>query len=591
MREKECLHILLVEDNKGDAKLIQEMLKESPQAVQMSHVSQLSEVNSIPPKEYDVILLDLNLPDSNGLNTVLKMHELLPQVPIVVMTGLDNEELSLSAIQAGAQDYLVKGKTDSHHLIKTIQYALHRSQVFKKMMELNENQRSYFATHDVLTGLPNQHLFLENLQLLMTKYEITKKNFSLFLLEIHQLDKIIATLGHPAKDEIVKKISTLITELLPESVIVARYNENIFALLFPKFSDTTAILKDVNILKSALSKSFLIADQDYFPSYNIGISVFPFDGQDPEHLIKSAQTALAKAILCGGRESEIYVNDTSYISNSNNELILHSDLQAALERQEFFVVYQPQIDLTHQKVSGVEALLRWNHPKLGLVPSDKFIYIAEDGHLITPIGKWVLETVAHQYRQWKNQTSSPFSLRVGVNVSPQQLHYNNLFSTVQNILKKHELPPECLELELTESIFIEETESTIEKLKQIKKLGVQISIDDFGQGYSGLSYLSHLPIDRLKLDRVFVQKNLENSPTSIIVKSIIKLAHSLRLKVIAEGVETKEQLALLKQQQCDEVQGFYYSKPVSHTNIAQIISNGLVIQPPKKSGSVRKGLS
>jgi diguanylate cyclase (GGDEF)-like protein len=569
------LHLLLIEDNPGDARLIQEMLKDSGITLEVTHLTRLSEIKAISPEKYNLVLLDLNLPDSSGLQTVLKTHELLPLLPIVVLTGLDNEELSLAAIQSGAQDYLVKNKTDSVQLVKTIQYALRRHTVLKQISEANNTHVTYLTTHNVLTGFPNQQLFLERIKQMIAHHENLKKNFAISFLEIHELPKITSSYGHHIKDDLIKKISIALSEELPQSVFIAHYSENVFALLHPKSSSTTLISKDISFIQLALARVIQIADLEYFPSYNMGIAIYPFDGQEAEQLIKNAQTALNKSTLRGVREYDFYMK-TLYSSPAENEVILYSDIKAALENKNFFIVYQPQIHLEQKKVVGVEALLRWKHPKLGMIPPQKFIHTAEDMHLITLIGTWVLETAAKQYKTWEKHHKGHLPLRISINISVLQLHNDGtVFKVVKNILDKYKIPPECFELELTESIFIEQADLAIEKLNKLKKLGIKIAIDDFGQGYSALSYLSHLPVDRLKLDMAFVKKNLKGSPTSLVVESIIKLAHSLQLKVIAEGVETEEQLNILNKQNCDEVQGYYFSKPVEEKDIATIISNDL----------------
>lgn len=261
----------------------------------------------------------------------------------------------------------------------------------------------------------------------------------------------------------------------------------------------------------------------------------------------------------------------------DEELILYSDLKVDLEREEFFLVYQPQVSVESQKVIGLEALIRWQHPQRGLTMPDRFIYIAEEGHLISQIGQWVLETAAKQYQEWRNQVKGEFSLCLSVNVSAQQLKNNNFFLAVKNILENYKIPQTFLKFELTESIFIEDAENIIEKLEELKKLGILIAIDDFGKGYSALSYLNHLPIDCLKLDISFIEKNIENTPDAMIVQSIINLARSLNLTVIAEGVEKKEQFELLKKQKCNEIQGYYFYKPLLKDNISSLISNDDVL--------------
>jgi diguanylate cyclase (GGDEF)-like protein len=530
-------------------------------------------MNDMP--NLQVILLDLNLPDSAGLETVQKAHDIFDGTPIIVLTGLDNETLSLAAIQSGAQDYLVKNQVDANQLFKTIMYALKRHQALSKINEVSEKQKVFFSTHDVLTGLSNQQLFLEKLQLTIHNFYKMKQSFSLLLLKVNETTKVTIELGHQAKDSIIKRISGELIDNLSEDTFVSRYNENTFALLLTKTQGRTVITKELVAIQHALATSISVADQDYFPSYNIGIAVFPFDGQDSETLISSAYAALDRATQQGIKTYETFSKEALYTEKNNEGLIWHSDLQFALERQEFHLVYQPQINITTQKVIGVEALLRWHHPVHGMISPGVFIPIAEDSHLISAIGYWVIDTAATQLQAWRNTLR--YDMHISINVSAQQLQYSNLVNTIKKVMKKYDIAAENLEVEVTESIFIDHPEVVIEKLSQLKELGIKISLDDFGRGYSSLAYLSHLPIDKLKLDIDFVQRIQEDSATRIIVKSTIDLAHSLNLDVIAEGVETIEQLELLQQFDCDEIQGYYFSKPIAPEGIADIINNNLII--------------
>lgn len=564
-------HILLIEDNPGDAKLIQEMLQETFGEARVDHYTQLESLKSLPVAIYDVILLDLNLPDSNGLYTVLSTHELLPNIPIVVLTGLDNQEMSIAAIQSGAQDYLVKGKIKPPELFKTLNYAMARHKILTDINKNTDSQKIFFSTHDVLTGLPNQPLFLEHLNLKIEKCNITKSNFSLFFIDINGLEDLISNHGHLAKDEVIKKVAELLRNHFATSAVISRYNENTLAILLHNTPNMTIVSQVINDIKTTLTTNILIGDKEYFPSYNIGISIYPFSGLDANSLITNTLKALNKSTMKGAMEHEIYESEVPYYSESNPQIILQSDLQSAIEHQEFYMMYQPQVDLNLNAVSGMEALVRWHHPKFGIVMPEDFIGIAEENRLMQPIGLWILEKVIKQYALWQNDAPHLLPLEMSINISTQQLYNDNFIISLHNILKQYKIPTESLVLELTETIFIDETEPIIEKFTQLKKLGIQIAIDDFGKGYSSLSYLSRLPIDRLKLDMSFVKKNQVGSPTALIVRSIIALAHSLNLKVTAEGVETLEQVELLKDQQCDEVQGFYFSQPLAQEKVSSAV--------------------
>lgn len=555
-----AIRILLVEDNPGDALFIKESLKECSILFELTHVTQLADID--PLNNYNVVLLDLHLPDSNGLATVLKLQQILTGVPVIVFTNLDNDEVSLASIQSGAQDYLVKGKIDSTHLQKTILYAIQRYQVLIKINSLSDQRKAYLSTHDVLTGLLNQPAFLEHLELTLSRNHSNKKMLALLFIEIHELEKIISNYGHAAKDQILKNINDYLLQVYTlYEISAARYSENIFALLLPNLRSKQEVEQIILDLNKTLSKTVLINDHEYFISYNIGVACIQARVSS-ELLIKNTQQALKEAYQLGVKKYKLLTQDSIDLSSSDKAEIWLSDLQFALERNEFFLVYQPQINAKSQKISGVEALLRWKHPKYGLISPEKFIPIAEESRLIIPIGEWVLETAVKQFKNWHDNLLSPFDIRLSVNISVHQLVDNQLIQKVIDLLNTYRLNPNLLELELTESVFITQPEKMIKKLNQFQKLGLRTAIDDYGRGYSSLSYLSHLPINNLKIDMTFVQRCLTDAATYTIMKSTIDLAHSLNLGVIAEGVETKEQFEILKQQQCDEVQGYLFSKPL-----------------------------
>lgn len=575
----EIRRALLLMDQSDESDVFKEMIKETQFTAVVEQITQLSEIKkNLTENKYDLVFLDLDLGDSLGLNRVLRIQEILPDVPIIVLTNSDDKELSLASIQAGAQDFLVKGKIDPKQLLRTIQYSLYRNLTLRNIDESRKAEETQVAAEQGILGLPNQKLFLEYLQLMINKNDILKKSFALLLIEIHEIDKIIANSNCMKKDTVMKAIAGNMRGLSDQAIFMAHFSENEFAILFTNIFDVDSIKKIIEIVKKPLAEKVILSNQEYFLTYNIGVSVFPHDGDEVEVLIQNAKTALHKAVVRGVGECEIYSKQLSNLTKINAETILENDLQLALERKEFFLLYQPKINILKQQVTAVEALLRWNHPTFGLVSPGKFIPIAEKGHLIVPIGNWVLEEVARQYQVWKKLTQTAFPLRISVNISVYQFQQGNLVETIQQLLQKHQFPPECLELELTQSIFVIQPDIVFEKLRQLKMLNIKIAIGDSGQGHTLLAYLSHLPVDYLKLDMDFVQSNQKDTPSSAVMKSVIELAHSLNLIITAEGIETHEQFEMLKQQQCDEVQGYYFSKPVLPNFIDNFIANDFMIE-------------
>lgn len=580
MNNDKSLQILLVEHDASNADLEQAVIKEAAFPAEVTHILTLAEIKLIADKKnYDVVLLDLYLPDNENLNTISKIQDMLPDVPIIVLTNLSDEKMLSIGLQTGVHDYLIREQLDAVQLRKTVQYVLQQHQILKESDSENKAQQTYLDIHDRFTGFPNQQFFLKYLQLIINKDEATKKSFALVLIEIHDIDKASAKVIDFKKSPIIKLIAENLSTLIEQEKFIARYSENKFVILLTKMAEILMIQDDIAMIQQILAKNIILDNQSYIPSYNMGISVYPHDGNNVELLIKNCEIALERSSERGIRQYEIYTKKLSNYTKNSEDSVWHSDLQFALERKEFFLLYQPQIGIAKNQVTAVEALLRWNHPKLGLVPPGRFISVAEDNNLIIAIENWVLEEVAKQYQAWKNQIKKPLPLRISVNISVNQFQQNNLIDTVQKILNKYQIPPKYLELELDEDIFLMQPEVVLAILKQLNKLHVQIAMDDFRLSYSSLSYLSHLPIHSFKLNMDFVQNNPKDKATSLIVESIIKLAHSLDLFVTAKGVETHEQFELLKQQNCDEVQGYYFSKPALPNFISGIINNNLTLEP------------
>lgn len=569
MSEK-ILNILLIEDNPGDARLVQELLRNLKILSHLTHVDRLSSAEAHSSTQFDLILLDLHLPDSSGLETVIKTTKIFDQTPIIVFTSQDNEEISLASIQAGAQDYLVKHQITAKTLEKTIKYALQRFQTIRKIHASIAKQRAYFATHDTITGLANEKLLIDNMDLIISKRELTKITFALFLIEIHEINKIKEHFGHENRSSALALIAKNLKAALNNQPFVARYNDNTFAILYTEITHPSVLPEAIATIQQVIKTALTLTDQEFLPSFSMGIAIFPYDGETSELLIKSANTALQKAKQKGINQYEFHMKEGS-LSSLENNLIWYSDIDNALKRGELFIVYQPQYDTITHKILGVEALVRWKHPQKGIIFPDAFIPIAEDSHIILALGKWILESVIKQFKDWQNQLSTLLDLRISINVSVFQLHDPSFVTNLQDLLQKYQIPPHLVILELTESAFISEAEEIIEKLNHLKRIGVQLAIDDFGRGFSSFFYLSHLPINFIKLDTEFIKTNVAHSSTYEIVRSIITLAHNLNYKVIAEGVETKEQLSSLESQQCDEFQGYYFCEPISAEAIFTLI--------------------
>ncbi|MHB1654029.1 MAG: sensor domain-containing protein [Desulfitobacteriaceae bacterium] len=428
-------------------------------------------------------------------------------------------------------------------------------------------EMTHQAHHDALTGLPNRLLFNDRLNQAITQAHRNLRKVAVLFLDLDRFKLVNDTLGHAVGDRLLQAVSERLKNILREGDTIGRQGGDEFIIILPEISSANEPGSVAQKILTVFSAPFALDNEEVFVTPSIGISIYPTDGQDIETLIKHADTAMYHAKE-SGRNNYQFFTVTLNVS-AQVRLELESNLRRALEREEFVIYYQPVFSLQHDKIMGVEALVRWNHPRRGLIPPDQFIYIAEDTGLIVPLGEWVLRTACAQVRSWEKAGFSP--LRVAVNISARQFRQSNLTEAINNILTETTLPPPRLELEITESIAAQDVNFTIDLLQQLKATGIRISIDDFGTGFSSLSYLRRFPIDTLKIDKSFVG-DIQPLHGHEIVTSIIDLAQNLKFKVIAEGVETEEQLAFLKQKGCDEIQGYLFCKPLPSDELEQLLT-------------------
>ncbi|CAM4420713.1 EAL domain-containing protein [Paenibacillus alkaliterrae] len=421
-----------------------------------------------------------------------------------------------------------------------------------------EETIKHMAYHDALTGLPNRSLFYNRLSYAMLHAKIHNLMLAVMFVDLDRFKLINDTLGHSVGDFLLQAVAERLQNCLREVDTLSRQGGDEFTVIIEKIAKEEAAHVAQRILYS-FSQPFLIEGRELFITPSIGVSLYPADGHDIETLVKNADTAMYHAKEQGRNNYQFYTSDMNKMITK--KMMLENALRKALERQEFTIFYQPQVSIQTNKMIGMEALIRWQHPEMGLISPTEFIPLAEETGLIVPIGEWVLRTVCSQNKAWQAAEYPP--VRISVNLSARQFQQGNLADTLSRILQETRLEPQYLELEITESIIMQNIEKTIATLNELKLMGVQISVDDFGTGFSSLSYLKHFPVDTLKIDQSFVWDINICPKDTAIVTTIINMAHNLQLKVIAEGVETQEQFTFLKQQQCDEVQGYLFSKPLS----------------------------
>ena len=700
---KKSIKILLVEDNPGDARLLREMLSRQVSFdIELTHVASMSEAeNHLAKDAVDIILLDLGLPDVQGLGAVRRARAAAPRVPLVVLTGLHDEALAEQVLQEGAQEHLIKGQIETRGLVRAMRYAMERkvmeealhvkeealfvekeraqvtlnsigdavictdisgnitflnlvaermtswsreeaegrpmAEVFRiidatsrettpnptekaveqdRTVHLPSNclliqrdgseipvedcvspihdregkaigavivfrdvsvaqamalQMAHSAQHDFLTGLPNRMLLNDRVRQAIALAPRHLKKVAVLFLDLDGFKYINDSLGHPIGDKLLQSIAKRLVTCVRGSDTVSRQGGDEFVVLRSEMEQSEDAAITARRMLEAVAKAHSIDQHDLHVTTSIGVSIYPDDGLDAETLIKNADTAMYQAKE-NGHQSYKFFKPAMNVRAVERQSIEES-LRRALERQEFALHYQPIINLKTGEISGAEALIRWNHPTRGLVSPAQFIPVAEDCGLILPIGNWVLREACRQAQAWA-VAGLPLGT-IAVNISAIEFRDEHFLEGVFGILKDTGLDPRSLELELTESVLMKRAESTESILKALRARGVQAAVDDFGTGYSSLSYLRRFPIDALKIDQSFVRQITTAPDETTIVTAVISMGRSLKLRVVAEGVETEEELAFLQAHQCDEAQGYYFSRPVRPEQFAKLLETGI----------------
>jgi diguanylate cyclase (GGDEF)-like protein/PAS domain S-box-containing protein len=696
VRKKFINALLVIEDNPGDARLLREMFnEEASRGIELMHAETMVEAEQmLALRSVDAMLLDLGLPDAQGLGAVRRAHAAAPRIPLVVLTGLDDESLAGQALQEGAQDYLIKGQIETRGLLRALRYAIERksmeealfvekeraqvtlncigdavvctditgnisflnlvaekmtgwsrqeaygrptAEVFQILdatshevvpnrseIAVGENrtvhlpsncvlvrrdgfetpiedslapihdreghvtgavvvfrdvsaaramalQMAHSAQHDFLTGLPNRMLLNDRLTQAIALAPRHDKKVAVLFLDLDGFKHINDSLGHAIGDKLLQSIAKRLVECVRSSDTVSRQGGDEFVVLLSEieYSEDPAIT--ARRMLEAVAEPHPIDHHDLHVTASIGVSVCPEDGSDAATLIKNADTAMYQAKE-NGRQSYQFFKPAMSVRAIERQSI-EENLRRALERQEFTLHYQPKINIKSGEITGAEALIRWTHPVRGPVSPAQFIPVAEDCGLILPIGNWVLREACKQARFWFDAGLPLGSM--AVNISAMEFRDENFLEGVFSILEETGLDPRALELELTESVLMKHAESTETILKTLRSRGVQLAVDDFGTGYSSLSYLRKFPIDALKIDQSFVRQITTAPDETTIVTAVIAMGRSLKLRVIAEGVETDEELRFLQAHLCDEAQGYHLSRPVCAEQFAALLNSGL----------------
>lgn len=562
----DALPVLLVEDEPGDARLVRELLREAEPRYALDTVGSLAEaLERFDRQRYAAVLLDLGLPDSQGLQTLRAVTQAAGPMPLVVMSGRDDEDLAIRAIQLGAQDYVVKGRGDGSQLSRSLRYAIER--------KLVQEHLEFVASHDSVTGLLNRSRFIEALHQLLPSLRRRDSEIAVLAATLTGLGAVNQSLGHEIGDLALKAAVGRMQRLMPEGTLLACIGSTEFALACIERDAIGQASLLAEQLLEALRQPYRVGEHEFYLGGQIGLSLAPNDAVEAAALLKCAETAMYQAGQRGMSGVEFYSSDIN--RELQQRLTLERELRHALLRDELTLDFQAITDIQGRIVSA-EALLRWNHPQRGRLTPEHFLPLAEQSDLILMLGRWVLREAMSVAVGWAALVAQPPC--VAINVSARQLGAGNVLREVQDALQQSGLPPLRLELELTESVM-QRAESRA-TLAALRDLGISIAIDDFGTGFSSLGYLKAFPVDLLKIDRSFVTDAITDSRDAVIVRAIIAMAHILGVDVVAEGVESARHRSVLCALGCNRLQGYYIGRPESAERFAERLRRQTAVQTP-----------
>jgi diguanylate cyclase (GGDEF)-like protein len=558
------LRILLVEDSEDDMELICNELAQGGFRIECKRVETAAALRqALDHGVWDVLICDHNLPaldSTTALEIVQKAHE---KMPFIIVSGMIAEEQGVASMFNGARDFI--GKESLSRLVPVVRREM-REVALRSDLGRAQEILYRLAHFDHLTGLPNREHLFQHLASIMAD-EGQDTHFAVFLIDLNRFRNITRSLGIQAGNKVLIDMAERLCSVFGEDGFIGRYGADHFVAVVPYLASESQAEQVATVIHASLDRAFVTHVNELFVTASIGVGFYPKDGRTPEDLMENVESALYGAKAFGGRGYQAYKAGLG--GDGKARLAMESSLYRALGKNEFMLHYQPQFDLRSKRMIGAEALIRWHHPELGMISPCAFVPLLEDTGLIVPVGEWILHAACAQNKQWQDAGLPP--VRVAVNLSATQFQQPGLVHSVRTALQASGLSPEYLELEITENIAVHNEESVIAVLEELRALGIQIAIDDFGTGYSSLSYLKRFPIDKLKIDQSFVRDYQPSTPDDWIIRAIIAMARSLNLKVIAEGVETREQSDFLRVNGCDEVQGYFYGKPMAENDIAALM--------------------
>ncbi|MBI3376544.1 MAG: GGDEF domain-containing response regulator [Betaproteobacteria bacterium] len=549
----EPTRILIVDDSEDDGMLISHQLKREIPNVSFRRVDCEQDMRlALQEQGWDLVISDHSMPNFDSVRALEVLREVRRNVPFIVYSGHYDQEKGLAAMTGGADDFVYK--SNSQRLLPVVRRELRNSRLHREKEQAERTART-LSLFDELTGLPNRNLLAQQVQSRVSE----SGPAALVCMDLDRFMRINDSFGYGTGDALLKQVAKRLEAVLGPSDLLARLGSDRFASLLWNVAGGADACAQAERMLGVFSVPFQQNGQELFLTASVGCSLLPEHGSDAGTLLRAAESAMALAKKNGRNRIEVF--DPKLSHGASTRLQLESALHHAVEREELFLHYQPMYEVVSQRVGAAEALVRWRHERFGVVPPNQFIPLADDTGYIIEIGEWVLRTACRQARHWQQAGRAP--LAVAVNFSAAQFRDEHINERVRNAIEESGLPPELLEVEITETVAMQDAEHTIAKLRGLKRMGVRIAIDDFGTGYSSLSYLRRFPIDVLKIDRSFVMELPDDGDSLSIVRTIVALASALKIGTVAEGVETAEQFKLLADEGVERVQGFYFSKPLS----------------------------
>ena len=554
------MKLLLIDDDEVDRMAIVRALNKSSLISEITQAKNGKRGLELASQNlFDAILLDFRLSDMDGIDVLRELRSAnFISMPVIIISQMEDDEISENCLESGAQDFLLKSEVTASRLARVIKQAKLRFEMESELLRSHDLLRT-LSEHDPLTGLLNRRGLEVNLDIAISRANRGSDQLALLLLDLDDFKNINDTLGHEFGDVLLKEMSERLKASIRDSDYLCRLGGDEFVILMTDFDfdNQSGLLAD-RIVES-LQTPFQLGSESVIMTASIGVAVHDKKLNDASELMRHADLAMYQAKQDGRNCSRFYSDILNAAIKQRHSV--KNDLKYALQREEFVVHYQAQVDAGTNELSGVEALLRWNHPTRGLLEPSEFLDIAEEFGLIVPIGFWVINEVCQTFNAWKEKYSLPINIRVAVNLSAAQIKSDDFLNNLIDILNVNYFDPRRLALEITESALIKDIQASNDLLSGFEKMGITFSMDDFGTGYSSLTHLKQFIVQVLKIDRTFTAKIGDNAKDEKLLIAMILFAQTLDMKVVAEGVENEEQVSFYRKNNCDMLQGFYYSKP------------------------------